>query len=516
VDKKWWTLLAVCLGTFMLLLDITIVNVALPAIQQQLHASFSDLQWVVDAYALSLASLLLTAGSLADLYGRRVLFAAGLTLFTAGSALCGAAVDPMMLIVSRAAQGVGGAVMFATSLALLASAFQGRERGLAFAVWGAITGIAVAVGPVLGGVLTTGLSWRWIFFVNIPIGAFAVAVTVTGVIESREPNAHRPDWAGFATFTASLVALVYALIRAQQTAWTDTGVLVCFAASAAGVAAFLLVEHRGTQPMFDLSLFRKPAFVGASVAAFSLSATLFALLLYIVIYLQDDLGYSALGTGLRLLVMSAGILATSTLAGRASARVPVRWLIGPGLILAGAGLLVMTGLGAASSWTHLVPGFLLGGLGAGIVNPPLASAAVGVVEPRRAGMASGINSTFRQVGIATGIAALGTIFSDRLDHRLSAGLSHIPALTGHGHQIDVAITNGAAGRVFAAVPPAVRGQLVHVVRASFADGLNLILVIGGVAALVGAVASAALIRQRDFAQGSASHERAAEVAAAPG
>jgi MFS family permease len=207
VEKKWWTLVAVCLGTFMLLLDVTIVNVALPDIQQSLHASFSDLQWVVDAYALTLASLLLTAGSLADLFGRRLLFSVGLVLFTVGSLFCGLAQSSEWLILSRAGQGVGGAIMFSTSLALLAQAFQGRDRGVAFGIWGSITGAAVAVGPVIGGVLTSGLSWKWIFFVNIPIGVFAVAVTVLKVEESRQVGARRPDWAGFVVFTAALVSL---------------------------------------------------------------------------------------------------------------------------------------------------------------------------------------------------------------------------------------------------------------------------------------------------------------------
>ena len=213
MEKKWWTLVAVCLGTFMLLLDVTIVNVALPAIQKSLHSSFSDLQWVVDAYALTLAALLLTAGSLADLFGRRLLFTIGLLSFTLGSLFCGLAQSSEWLILSRAGQGIGGAIMFSTSLALLAQAFQGRDRGVAFGIWGSITGVAVAVGPVVGGILTSGLSWKWIFFVNIPIGAFAVAVTIWRVDESRQESARRPDWVGFIVFTAALIALVYALIR---------------------------------------------------------------------------------------------------------------------------------------------------------------------------------------------------------------------------------------------------------------------------------------------------------------
>ena len=333
--NKWWTLVAVCLGTFMLLLDITIVNVALPDIQRALQSSFSDLQWVVDAYALTLAALLLTAGSLADMYGRRRLYLAGLVVFTGASVLCGLAASTLMLQLSRALQGAGGAVMFAVSLALLADAFRGRDRGVAFGAWGAVTGLAVAIGPLLGGVLTSGLSWRWIFFVNAPIGVAAVIISVMRVAESRAPQASRPDWAGFALFTVALSSLVYGLIESNQRSFTDGLVLGCFAAAALLLAAFVMVERRSAHPMFDLSLFRLPAFSGGSVAAFGLSASIFAMILYLVLYLQDILGYSPLATGVRLMVLSGGILAASTLAGRLTSHVPVRLLIGPGLIIIG-------------------------------------------------------------------------------------------------------------------------------------------------------------------------------------
>ena len=253
--KKWWTLLAVCGGTFMLLLDVTIVIVALPDIQRSLHAGFSDVQWVVDAYALTLASLLLTSGVLADRYGRRLLFTIGLIIFTAGSLLCGLAQDPLMLILSRSGQGVGGAIMFATSLALLAQSFQGKERGVAFGVWGAITGVAVALGPILGGVITTGISWRGIFLVNVPIGIAAVWVTVKKVDESRSPHPSRPDWAGFALLTLGLIALVYGFIRAGEQSWSNTGVYVSLAIGVVLLIGFLLNESRTDHPMFDLSLF---------------------------------------------------------------------------------------------------------------------------------------------------------------------------------------------------------------------------------------------------------------------
>src|SRR5579859_637548 len=270
--NKWWTLVAVCLGTFMLLLDITIVNVALPDIQRALNSSFSDLQWIVDAYALTLAAFLLTAGSLADMFGRRLLYLTGLAVFTLASVLCGFAVSTVMLQLSRALQGVGGAIMFAVSLALLADSFRGKDRGVAFGVWGAVTGLAVAIGPLLGGVLTTGLSWRWIFFVNAPIGIAAVIIALAKVAESRAPQASRPDWLGFALFTVALSSLVYGLIESNQRSFTDPLVLASFAVAAALLAAFVAVELRVRYSMFDLSLFRLPTFSGGAVAAFGLSA----------------------------------------------------------------------------------------------------------------------------------------------------------------------------------------------------------------------------------------------------
>jgi EmrB/QacA subfamily drug resistance transporter len=518
MEKKWWTLVAVCLGTFMLLLDVTIVNVALPDIQKSLHSSFSDLQWVVDAYALSLASLLLTAGSLADLFGRRLLFVIGLVAFTTGSLFCGLAQSSEWLILARAAQGVGGAIMFSTSLALLAQAFQGRERGVAFGIWGSITGVAVAVGPVVGGILTSGLSWKWIFFVNIPIGAFAVAVTIWRVDESRQEGARRPDWTGFAVFTAALVSLVYGLIRSSEKGWTETGVLVLFALAAVLLVVFLIQEHSSDRAMFDLSLFRNHTFDGGAIAAFGLSASLFALLLYIVLYLQDGLGYSALGTGVRLLVISAGLMVAATVAGRLTQSVPVRLLIGPGLGLVGVGLLLMARLDASSSWTVLIPGFLIAGIGAGMVNPPLASTAVGVVDPRRAGMASGINSTFRQVGISTGVAALGSVFGSEVTRQLHHNLGSVPGLSAKVGILAKAIQGGESSALLAHAPPSARSQLAHATLAAYAHGLDVVLAIGGVVALVSAVASLLLIRTRDFeASSQRSHgpQTAATVTDAP-
>jgi EmrB/QacA subfamily drug resistance transporter len=506
MDKKWWTLLAVCTGTFMLLLDVTIVIVAQPAIQSGLHASFSDVQWVLDAYALTLASLLLTSGVLADRYGRRRLFCIGLVIFTLGSLLCGLAQDPLMLIVSRSGQGVGGAIMFATSLALLGNSFRGRDRGVAFGVWGAITGVSTALGPVLGGVITTDWSWRGIFLVNVPIGVLAVALTLWRVTESKSPHPAPPDWTGFALLTTGLVSLVYGLIRAGENSWSDTGVVICLAVAAAALAGFIAAERRVAHPMFDLSLLHTPTFAGGSIAAFAMNGSLYAVLLWLVIYLQDVLGFSAQDAGLRLAIISGAQFVTAAIAGRISERVPARWLVGPGLLVVGAGLIIMGGLNGARGWTALIPGFIVSGLGAGVVNPPLASTAIGVVPPQKAGMASGVNSTFRQIGIAAGIAALGSIFNTALQRNLTSN----PAVASSAPRIVTMIRQGQVGQLLASLPPARRGEVAVAVRSAFAAGLNDLLYVTAAVALAGAVFALLLIRSKDFVS------RSEPPAASPG
>ncbi|SDS94684.1 drug resistance transporter, EmrB/QacA subfamily [Nocardioides scoriae] len=508
-DPKWWTLVAVCTGVFMLLLDITIVNVALPDIQRELDASLSDLQWVIDAYALSLAALLLTAGSLADLFGRRRVFVIGVVLFTLGSIACGAAQDITLLTVSRAFQGIGGAAMFATALALLAGAFHGKDRGTAFGVFGAVTGVAVAIGPVLGGVLTSGLSWRWIFFVNIPICLVAIAVTVLKVQESKNPRAGRPDWIGFVTFSIALGALVYGLIEAGQKSWGDTVVVTSLVVSAVLLAAFVVSQLRQSSPMFDLGLLRKPTFVGGLVAAFGVSASIFSLLTFLVIYVQNVLDYSAVGTGVRFLFLSGASFVAAAIAGRLTERMPVKWLIGPGFLVLGVGLLLILGIQDDSSWTHLIPGLTVAGVGIGMINPPLASTAVGVVEVERSGMASGVNSTFRQVGIATGIAALGSIFGQQVADAVRPALrGEVPTaalepLTAalSGGQVNAAAQGAQAAATQGGGASAGQQAFDLVTRvgtSGVVDALNHITAIAAGIAFVAGVLCLVLIRQRDF------------------
>jgi EmrB/QacA subfamily drug resistance transporter len=497
MERKWWTLICVCVGTFMLLLDITIVNVALPKIASSLKASFSDIQWVIDAYALTLASLLLTAGALADLFGRRLLFSIGLVLFALASLLCALSPTALVLILARAGQGVGGAIMFATSLSLLAQDFHGHERGMAFGVWGATIGAAAAIGPLIGGVLTSAFGWASIFYVNVPIGIAAAALTMTKVGESRNPAGTRVDWVGTVTFTASLFLLVFAIIRGNAEGWGSTLIVSLLTASAVLLIVFLVAQFRQPHAMLDVTLFRKPTFGGAALVAFALSAAMFAMFLYITLYLQTILGLTPLQTGLRFLPLTVLSFFVAALSGNLSTRVPVRLLLSSGLVLVGIGLLMMRGLKADSSWTAILPGSIVAGAGIGLVNPALASTAIGVVPPQRSGMASGINTTFRQAGIATGIAVLGAIFESGISRRLAPALGGTPA-AGHASSIAHAVAAGGAQKVLASVPPAQRAQATHAIHSAFAGAMNEILLVGAIVAFAGALLGFALVRGEDF------------------
>jgi len=462
--SKWWTLLVVCLSVFMLLLDITIVNVALPDIQRDLGSSFEDLQWVVDAYALALAALLLASGSLADLLGRRRVFVIGLLAFVTASLLCGLADSPTFLNAARGFQGVGGAMMFATSLALIAQAFPPHERGTAFGIWGATTGFAVAVGPLVGGALTDGLGWEWIFLVNVPIGLLTAGITLARVPKSAERHPEsRIDWAGLVTFSAGLFLLVYALIRGNDDGWGSAKIVTLLIGAAALLAVFVAVELRRDQPMLDLRLFRVPTFTGAQIVAFCVHASMFSMFLYIVLYMQNVLGYSPLETGVRFLPISLLSFLAAPIAGKLAERFGVRPFLSGGLALVGIGLLLMSGIDPDDDWTTLLAGFVVAGVGIGFINPPLATAAIGVVEPERSGAASGINSTFRQVGTAVGIAGLGAILQGKLTHSLDA-----------------------------------RGLASGAAHNAYIDAFNELLVVGAVVAFAGAALAFVLVRQRDF------------------
>src|SRR6476659_1667044 len=496
MERKWWTLVLSSIATFMLLLDITVVNVALPDIQRDLGASLSSLQWVVDAYSLMLAAFLLTAGSLGDRLGRRRVFSLGLGIFTFASFLCGLSGDPTLLNLSRGLQGIGGAAMFATSLALIGQEFHGRDRAMAFGVWGATVGGAVAIGPLVGGMITEHLGWEWIFFVNIPIGVVAVALTEMRLANVAAQDPQRIDLPGLVSFSGGLFLLIFSLIRGNPEGWGSTTIVASLAGSVALLLAFIVIEARSGHPMLDLTLFRKPAFNGVSAVAFGLSAGMFAMFLYLTIYMQGVLGFSPLETGLRFLPLTVLSFIASPISGNLSHRVPIRILVGIGLGLVGVGLMLMHGLDADSDISALLPGFLVAGIGIGITNHGIGQGAIAVVPAAKAGMGSGINTTFRQVGIATGVASLGAVFQSQVDSKLSSLLPNAPP------GLAEAVSSGGSRAAATAAPPGQRTEIVHAAKVAFVSVFNEILLIGAILSFLGAALGFALVRSSDFIQAS--------------
>lgn len=495
MERKWWTLLLVSIATFMLLLDVTIVNVALPDIQRELNASLSSLQWVVDAYSLMLAAFLLTAGSLGDRLGRRRVFTIGFGLFTFASFFCGLSGDPTLLNLARGLQGIGAAGMFATSLALIGQEFHGKDRATAFGVWGAVVGGAVAVGPLIGGVITQNLGWEWIFFVNVPIGIVAMVLTERKIVNVFARDPEPVDLSGLVTFSAALFLLIFGLIRGNPEGWGSTVIVACLVAAAVLLAVFVAIELRVRHPMLDLHLFRKPAFNGVSAVAFALSAGMFAMFLYLTIYMQGVLDFSPLGAGLRFLPLTVLGFVVAPISGSLSHRVPIRVLLGLGLTLVGIGLLLMHGLGTNSEWTALLAGFVIAGIGIGTTNPGIGQAAIAVVPVEKSGMGSGINTTFRQVGIATGVAGLGAVFQGHVDSKMGELVPRAPSGLGE------AVASGGSRAVEELrLPPALQAKAVHAADVAFVSGLNTILVIGAVICFVGAVLGFFLTRSEDFVQ----------------
>lgn len=474
---RWWTLALVTIGTFMLTLDLTVVNVALGDVRISLNADFSGLQWVLDAYALSLAVFLLTSGSLADRYGGRRVFLAGLVIFTAASVACGISTDMVMLGVSRGVQGVGAAVLYAVGPALIGREFLGRSRGSAFGIFGAGSGLAIALGPLIGGALTSGAGWRWIFLVNVPVGVVAFAL---GVLRMPAIAGHgtirRVDWAGLVSFSAGLALLVFGLLRGEQDGWSSPMIFGSLLASAVLLTAFVLIERaRGGAAMLDLGFFRIGTFRAISVAAILVAASGMAAIFLLVSYVQNALGYSPWASGVRFLPMTGALFVAAIVAGKLTARVPHRVLVAVAAACIGVGLLLVKPLVSASSdWTALLPTMLLLGTGLGLFNPPRAALSIGVVEPAKSGAASGTNITFQQVGLALGIAGLGALFQTRVADQF--------ADPGAGKAV-------AAG----AVGPAGEGG-----RVAFVASLGEVLVVGAVLALAAAVVAVLWIRARDL------------------
>ncbi|MGA4544699.1 MFS transporter [Uniformispora flossi] len=477
--RKWGPLIAVSLGAFMLLIDTTIVIVALPEIGRDNGSSYADLQWVMDGYALALAALLLGAGALADIVGRKRVYLVGLVLFTAASLLCGLAPGTATLVGARVLQGVGGAAMLATAIALLGDAYQGRDRGIAFGVWGAVSGASAALGPILGGLLTEHVGWRAIFLVNLPAGAVTLFLAGRMLRESYGKRDARVDVPGAAAFTVAAGAATYALIRAGGHGWSDRGVWAAVAASALAVVAFCVVESRSAAPMLDLRLLANRSFTGILVGGMAMQFAAFGWVALGSVWLQGVLDHGAVQAGLMLSPLAVVAFVVSALSGRLLHGVSPRWIIGGGLLFIGAGVLLLSRVDAGSDWTALVPGLLVTGIGVGLGAPSLAGAVLGTVPPAQAGMAGGAVNTFRQLGFAFGVAVTGVLFRDKAESMLDgAGLAH----------------PGAAAEALAGgrVAPGAAGRAAS--ESAFASGLDAAVTVCGLVGLAAGVLVILLVR----------------------
>ena len=414
-NKKWWTLAAVAFGLFMIMLDNTVVNVALPSIERDLHISISELEWIVTAYALVFASVLITGGKLADLFGRRRIFVVGLVIFTASSLACGLAASAGFLIGARAVQGVGAALMSPATLSIITATFPPRQRGMAIGIWAGVSALALAIGPLAGGLIVDNINWNWIFFINVPVGIAGIVASQIFIKESRDTSHEQSvDVPGLVTSGLSLFVLTYALIEGNRHGWASPEIVGLFAAAAVLMAAFVLVEHRQRLPMLDLSLFRNSSFTGANIVALLVSLGMFGVFFYVSLYVQNVLGYTPTQAGAMFLPMTVLIILVAPFAGRASDRVGSRWLMGGGMMLLGISLLFYQRAGVHSNFWTLLPAMILGGVGMASTMSPMTSAAMGAVPVDKAGVGSGVLNSFRQVGGALGIAAMGAILASYL------------------------------------------------------------------------------------------------------
>jgi EmrB/QacA subfamily drug resistance transporter len=415
-NRKWWTLGAVSFGLFMIMLDNTIVNVALPSIQRDLEIGISELEWVVNGYALTFAVVMLTGGKLADLLGRRLIFVVGLAIFTAASLACGMAPSAEWLIGARIVQGVGAALMNPATLSIITATFPPRQRGMAIGIWAGVSALALAIGPLVGGVIAEHLHWGWIFFINVPVGVLAILVARLVITETRDTSAEqRLDVPGLATSAVGLFALTYGLIEANTYGWTSVRILSLFGLAAAALVAFVVLELRQRVPMLDLSLFRDSTFAGANTVMMLVALAMFGVFFFVSLFVQNILGYSATEAGATFLPMTLLIILIAPFAGRYSDRVGSRWLMGAGMVCVGVSLLIFSTLDMGSDFWSLLPGLLVGGVGMALAMTPTTAAAMGAVPVDKAGVGSAVLNSMRQVGGSLGIAVMGAIVTSHVE-----------------------------------------------------------------------------------------------------
>jgi len=450
-NRKWWTLAAVSFGLFMIMLDNTIVNVALPTIQRSLGLRISELEWVVTGYALTFGALMLTGGKLADLLGRRRMFVVGLVVFTASSLACGLAGSATVLIAARVVQGIGAALMNPSTLSIITVTFPARQRGTAIGIWAGVSALALAIGPLVGGLITEHINWNWIFFINVPIGALAVVAAYAFIDESRDTShEQRPDMPGLVTSALGLFALSYALIEANTYGWTSARILIAFAVAAVSLAAFVLLEQHQRLPMLDLSLFRNKGFAGANSVMLLVGLAMFGVFFYISLYVQQVLHYSPVQAGASFLPWTLLIILLAPQAGRLSDRFGPRPFVAGGMAVLTGSLILFARMGVHESFWGLLPGMILGGIGMSAAMAPTTAAAMSSVRPDKAGVGSAVLNSMRQVGGSLGIAITGAIVAAGISSSLKAGHARpVAFVTGLHHGLNVAAAITIAGAVIA-------------------------------------------------------------------
>ena len=465
--RKWWTLAAVAFGLFMIMLDNTVVNVALPSIQRDLDIGLSELEWIVTGYALSFAALMLTGGKVADMVGRRRVFVLGIVVFTGASFLCGIANSSEVLIGARVLQGVGAALMNPATLSIISATFPPRERGTAIGIWAGVSALALAIGPLVGGLLTEHIGWEWIFFINVPVGILGIAASYVFIDESKDTShEQRLDLPGLLTSGLGLFALTYGLIEANTYGWTSGRILGAFAVAAVMLVAFVLLERHQRLPMLDLSLFRSGTFTGANLVVLLVGFAMFGIFLFISLYMQNVIGYSAVEAGAAFLPMTVLIILIAPIAGKTTDRIGSRWLMTAGMTLIAGQLLYLSTLGVGADYWDLLPAMLVGGIGMALTMTPSAAAAVRSVPVDKSGVGSAVLNSFRQVGGSIGIAVMGAIMA----HEIAGRPGPQPFVDGLSVTLRVAALIAVAGAVVAAVlvRPHAREDHAEAVEASAA------------------------------------------------
>jgi EmrB/QacA subfamily drug resistance transporter len=484
-DRRWWTLGAMCFALFMVMLDNTVVNVALPSIQRDLGVSTANLEWTVNAYTLTFAVLLVTGGRMGDIFGRRRWFLVGVAVFGASSLFIAFSQTATWLVVGRAAQGVGAAFMMPATLSIITNAFPPEERGKAIGTWAGMSAVALAIGPVVGGFLVEHVSWQSIFLINVPIAVVAVAVTLWATHESRDPTATRTvDVAGVTALSVGMGALVLGLVEGNAWGWGSPQIIGLFAIALVALTGFFVIEHRVRAPMLDFTYFRSRSFLGANLVAFIVSFAMLAMFFFIALYMQNVRGYSPLEAGVRFLPSTVVIIFMGPIAGRLADKVGPRPLMSLGLVFVSIALFAQSFLAPDTPYSTLAVAFVLMGVGMGLVMSPMSTAAMNAVDQTKAGAASGVLSMSRMVGGTFGVAVTGALVSTLGRTRLTDLLPG--ASEGQVDRLVDALATGGAG---------IAGRTGLAVQTAFLDAVNTSMKIGAVVALVGALVAWLLIEK---------------------